>query len=354
MDTWMTSSITPLINCHWQEEGSTELMEKIYPMTLRVQAFEIIRTWLFYTIVKSHFHTNSLPWQKAMISGWGLDSKGKKISKSSGNSADAEVLIDRYSADALRFWASDSDLGHDHRFREEELQAGRRLVIKLTNAARFASRYLSDYAPEDPMDTHLEDSDRWILMKLNSALKEYHASFQGFEYSKARRVTDKLFWSVFCDNYLEFIKHRLNRAEPDESSRAAQATLYKVLLALTQMYAPFVPFVAEEAYQSLFASKEGCLSVHISRLPAYQEELSLEISDSFETSLDAVVLIRKYRSQTGLSFKTQIATVWFEAENGAAIDTEFVATIMNVGEILPKSVEDPTVSSNKLKLHIAG
>lgn len=353
MDTWMTSSITPLINCHWQEEGSAELMNKIYPMTLRVQAFEIIRTWLFYTIVKSHFHTGSLPWQKAMISGWGLDSKGKKISKSSGNSANAEVLIDRYSADALRFWASDSELGHDHRFREEELQAGRRLVIKLTNAARFASKYLSDYTPEDPMNTRLEDSDKWILMRLNDTLKEYHSILQGFEYSKARRAVDKLFWSVFCDNYLEFIKHRLNRTDPDEGSRAALATLYKVLLAIIQMYAPFVPFVAEEAYQSLFANREGCLSVHTSRSPVYQEGLNLEISGNFEGSLDAVALIRKYRSQTGLSFRTQIATVWFETESGTAIDTEFVATTMNVGEILPRSVDEPTVSSNKLKLHIA-
>lgn len=353
MDTWMTSSITPLINCHWQKKGSENLKERIYPMSLRVQAFEIIRTWLFYTIVKSHFHTDSLPWEKAMISGWGLDNNGKKISKSSGNSADAEVLIDRYSADALRFWASDSELGSDHRFREEELQAGRRLAIKLINAGKFASTYLSDYTPEDPLNTQLEDSDKWILKKLNDTLKEYHFSFQTFEYSKARRTTDKLFWNAFCDNYLEFIKYRLNRIDQEESARAAKATLYKVLLSVNQMYAPFIPFVAEEVYQTLFTNKEGCVSVHISRLPEYQENLDFEIESGFEDNLEVVSLIRKYRSQTGISFKTQIGSVKFDSEAGTIINTKFLATIMNVGEFISEKVDEPTVSGEKIKLRIA-
>ncbi|MFH1328935.1 MAG: valine--tRNA ligase, partial [Candidatus Bathyarchaeota archaeon] len=143
MDTWMTSSLTPLINAKWGEKYN--LMDKIYPMSLRVQGFEIIRTWLFYTIVKSHFHTSSLPWNAVMISGWGLDSKGRKMSKSKGNFVTSEEMIEKYSADALRFWSCGANLGMNLRFTEDDVKAGQKLLTKIWNVTRFILMNLTGY-----------------------------------------------------------------------------------------------------------------------------------------------------------------------------------------------------------------
>lgn len=330
MDTWMTSSLTPLINTHWQEDGEGSLMQRIYPMSLRVQAFEIIRTWLFYTVVKSHFHTGSLPWKAAMISGWGLDQSGKKISKSSGTSSDAEDLITRFSADAIRFWASDSELGSNHRFSEEEVKKGNRLVTKLLNASRFAQMYTEKRQVRKPLECTLHTSDQWILRRLKIAITEYDRHFSSFEYSKARRAVDTLFWSDFCDNYLEFIKPRLRSPDDNELKQAAIATLHHCLLAIVKMYAPFVPFVTEEIYQQSFASTEGVESIHGTSLPTVEVWMQeIQPDESFDLILEIVGRIRKYRSDKSMSFKTPVEMVKIKPKKGG-IDLDFIAQIMNV------------------------
>jgi len=292
-------------------------------MSLRVQAFEIIRTWLFYTVVKSHFHTDSLPWKSAMISGWGLDQNGKKISKSSGTSADAEDLINRFSADAVRFWASDSELGSNHRFSEEELKNGSRLITKLVNATRLAQMHLANYQVRKPASCTLHASDLWILSSLKKTIIEYDHHFSSFEYSKARKVLDSLFWSDFCDNYLEFIKPRLRSSDNDEPRQATLATLYYCLLAIVKMYAPFVPFVTEEIYQQLFAVTDGAQSIHITSLPTIDDLLeSGNHDDSFDLVLEIVGKIRKYRSGKSMSFRAPIDSMIVETKKGD-IDLEF-------------------------------
>lgn len=333
MDTWMTSSLTPLINAHWGEPGHEKLLAQIYPMSLRVQAFEIIRTWLFYTLVKGEYHTGSLPWETVMISGWGLDKHGKKISKSSGVAADAEAIIDRHSADALRYWASSAELGSNHRFKEEELKTGRRLVIKLENAAKFVGRYLGEFANlrTNPATCELAPSDIWVLKQLQEALKEYHKHFEVFDYFKARKALDAFFWNVFCDNYLEFVKHRLKDNGPQQDRQAALATLEYCMRVVTHMYAPYIPFATEEIYQNLFVNGESWTSVHTELMPLPEIWIDALCEDkTFAETLLVVDQIRKYRSAQQIGFGTPIARVTID---GPMVDQAFLKAALNVIEI---------------------
>lgn len=353
MDTWMTSSLTPLINCHWKGPAEKNLMARLYPMTLRVQAFEIIRTWLFYTMVKSHFHTDSLPWQKVMISGWGLDAHGKKISKSHGSATDAEAIIEKHSADALRYWAASADLGSDHRFREDDLRIGKRLVTKLWNAAQFTAGHIQDYHPETLSSVSLESSDTWILHCLNETVRKYHDHFRTFEYSKARKKIDEFFWDCFCSNYIEFTKHRLYSTEAarTDSKKAARTTLYHTLSAVIKLYAPFLPFITEEIYALCFAEKDKSASIHTSLLPQYRPDLSKpEIAACLEKTIEAVNLIRKHRSIKGPSIKTPIDSVTIETEEPGSVDLVLVSNVMNVRKINFGRIDLPTVSSDTTKL----
>src|SRR5262245_27663869 len=216
MDTWMTSSLTPQINANWAHSPDRVAGAPL-PMTLRVQAFEIIRTWLFYTLVKAHLHDDALPWNDVMISGWGLNENGKKFSKrdleakkeGEYNKYDPEDVIDKYGADALRFWAAGSHLGHDLRYHEEDVKAGRKLVLKLWNITRLVEQYAPDFSPARsvPLDERTAE-DRWIVSRLEHVLPVVARGFDTYDYAVAREALDAFFWTEFCDDYVELIKDR--------------------------------------------------------------------------------------------------------------------------------------------------
>lgn len=272
MDTWMTSSLTPLINARWAYDDKA-LMKQVYPQSTHVQAFEIIRTWLFYTIVKSHFHTNSLPWHDVMISGWGLDANGKKMSKRLGNFVEPMPVIENYSADALRYWAAGSTLGSDLRYHEDNVADGKRLMTKLWNATRFASTYLFDENGAPLLLSRGESTllDRWIVSRLMSTVKAATASLDKYDYSHALDATERFFFAEFCDNYLEIIKQRLWKPDrfPQAQVEAARFTLYSVLLNVLKLFAPFIPYITEELYRIVFCPFGGPASIHISEWPIY-------------------------------------------------------------------------------------
>ncbi|HAN30218.1 MAG TPA: valine--tRNA ligase, partial [Myxococcales bacterium] len=202
MDTWMTSSLTPLINANWafwdkdapHDGQDVQPRPEIYPMGVRVQAFEIIRTWLFYTVAKSHMHNNLLPWRDVMISGWGLDKKGKKMSKRLGNFVDPKGVVEKYSADSLRYWAAGATLGQDLRYLEDDVRGGKRLLTKLWNSTRFALISIGDYEPNTMATSTPTAADRWIRARIRQTAIEATAHFEGYEYSKALRATEQLFW----------------------------------------------------------------------------------------------------------------------------------------------------------------
>ncbi len=296
LDTWMTSSVSPLINSNWAGTPGRIGDGRLYPMTVRVQAFEIIRTWLFYTLVKSHLHTNSLPWQNVMISGWGLNENGKKISKrdleqytdaNGYNRYDPYAVVQKFGADAVRYWAAGGSLGHDLRYNEKDVQIGRKLVVKLWNAARFADLQMGSYDPAKDFVPFAERTpeDRWLLAELNKVLPVARKAFENYSYHEAREATDSFFWSIFCDDYLELIKDRFWTPEnySEQTRASARSTLFESLRIVLGLYAPFLPFVSEYLYQQFYKGHEvdqvTAGSLHVSAWPEERAEWRVTVPE---------------------------------------------------------------------------
>jgi valyl-tRNA synthetase len=326
MDTWMTSSMTPLINARWAYDDS-RLMDRIYPQSLRVQAFEIIRTWLFYTAVKSHFHTNTLPWNDVMISGWGLDPKGKKMSKRAGNFIEPMAVIKKYSADALRYWSANSTLGSNRRYNEREVADGKKLMTKLWNASRFVSNYLFEkngnpYPLSRGKPTLV---DRWIISRYMSAVNNATGYFERYEYSHALESSIRFFFTEFCDNYLEIIKERFwnpDQFQP-EQIEAARFTLYSVLFGILRLFAPFIPYITEELYQIIFRDTfEKASSIHVSEWPPYDPSLiDTEAEASGKLLIDILTGVRRWKTsqQVHPTFPLQEMMISTDPESAARI-----------------------------------
>jgi valyl-tRNA synthetase len=305
MDTWATSSMTPQIVGRFLEDN--EFHNMVYPMSLRPQAHEIIRTWAFYTMVKSQHHFNVVPWRAAAISGWALAPRGsEKISKSRGGGPSTpEEMIERYSADAVRYWAASTGLGKDTIISEKKIQAGAKLVTKLWNVARFSEPLLKDYDPQSTQPP-LSPIDRWILSRTQSTIHLATQAFQNYDYATAKSTIEAYFWRDLADNYLELAKGRLygQRGATREGARYA---LYQALLVTIKLFAPIMPHVTEEIYQKLFASHEGVMSLHRSHWPegdpSWEDEFAEKVG---ETIVEAVTTVRRYKSERHLALATEI------------------------------------------------
>ena len=274
----MTSSITPQI-------AASLVNNKIkLPYSLRPQAHDIIRTWAFYTIFKSLFHENKIPWKNAMVSGF-VTLGGEKMAKSKGNVIAPQEVIEKHCADALRFLAASSKLGEDLDYQEQDLLAGKKFLTKLFNASKFVFMNLADYDGEKPKK--LEKIDELFLNKLNSIVKTATESFENYEYSRAKLEIEKFFWQDFCDNYLEIVKKRVYN-EKGNRKISAQYALHKALLTLIKLFAPIMPFITEEIYQKYFKKTEKDKSVHISEWPEAEKEKGFEEFDLFTDILSKI------------------------------------------------------------------
>ncbi len=262
LDTWFTSSLTPLIATNLVEDVS--LRKKIFPMSLRPQSHDIISFWLFNTLVKSNLHFGKNAWKETVISGFVLDSKGQKMSKSKGNVVEPREVIRQYGADVLRYWAANSKLGEDIRYQEKDLVTGKKFVNKLINASKFVFSNLEDYDYKKPKK--LEKMDEIFLSKMNELIKSATESFDNYEYSKVKLDVESFFWKNFCDNYLEIVKNRIYNSSGDKK-KSAQYALYQTLLSIIKMFAPITPFITEELYQTYFRKTEKEKSIHISSWP---------------------------------------------------------------------------------------
>jgi valyl-tRNA synthetase len=237
MDTWATSSLSPQIASRWEEDP--DLCARVFPMDLRPQAHEIIRTWLFSTVVRAHFEHGSLPWSEALISGWVLDPERKKMSKSRGNAITPIALLERYGPDAVRYWAARGRFGTDTAFDEGQMKVGRRLATKIINASRFVLTvpHLQGNVSE-PLDIAM-------LGGLANLVEEATKAFEGYDYARALERTEAFFWS-WCDDYLELAKDRAYAGgQPGASATTALRTALSVLL---RLFAPALPFVTEEVW----------------------------------------------------------------------------------------------------------
>jgi len=313
MDTWATSSLTPQIVGRWLAEP--ELYERIFPMSLRPQAHEIIRTWAFYTITKSRHHYGALPWKEVAISGWGLAPEGTgKISKSRGGGPIAPMaMIERYSADAVRYWAASTSFGKDSVISEEKIQAGTKLVTKLWNVAQFSQRFLGSpetrFLGENGFLQHptLSLADRWILSRTQRLIRRVTDLFRDYEYATAKSETEAFFWKDLADNYLEMAKLRLYEGSP-EAAEGARHTLYHILLTVLKLFAPILPYVTEEIYQHLFTQSEGKKSIHLSSWPAPDEALEDDWIESVGQALiEAITAVRRYKTEHSLALGAELA-----------------------------------------------
>jgi valyl-tRNA synthetase len=239
MDTWATSSLTPQIAGRAGEDE--ELFGKAFPMDVRPQAHDIIRTWLFSTILRSHLDYDVLPWRNATISGWVLDPDRKKMSKSKGNVVTPMHLLEEHGADAVRYWAVSGRPGTDTAFDAQQMKVGRRLAVKLLNASKFA---LAELPPQGRSLTH--PLDRALIMRLARVVSEATDSFEDYDYARALERAESFFW-WYCDFYLELVKGRRYDADPEVSASVSLA-LRLSLSVFQRLFAPFLPFVCEEVW----------------------------------------------------------------------------------------------------------
>jgi valyl-tRNA synthetase len=298
MDTWATSSISPQIAGGWEEDP--DLFERVFPMDLRPQAHDIIRTWLFYTVLRAELEHGTLPWTNAAISGFVLDPDRKKMSKSKGNVVTPVEIFERHSADAVRYWAANARLGFDAAFDEQQIRVGRRLAIKILNASRFAlSLEGRDGEVADPLD-------RSMLRKLAETVADATDAFEDYEHARAIELVERFFWG-FTDDYLELVKSRAYGTHGPEAAGSAIAALRLALDVLLRSFAPFLPYVTEEVWSWW---RDG--SVHRSRWPT-PEELDVPSAGGdpivYEVAAWVLGVVRKAKALAKRSLRTEASRV---------------------------------------------
>jgi valyl-tRNA synthetase len=243
MDTWATSSLTPQIATGWRTDE--DLHDRTFPMDMRPQAHDIIRTWLFSTVVRAHFDADCVPWRNCALSGWILDPDRKKMAKSKGNVVVPIDLLDQHGADAVRYWAAGGRPGTDKAFDDGQMKIGRRLAIKILNATRFVLGFGDDVTVDPVLIT--DPLDRSMLDDLADLVDEATTAFDAFDYSRALERTEMFFWS-FTDDHVELVKARAYGEFGDERARSARSALLMALSTLQRLFAPFLPFVTEEVW----------------------------------------------------------------------------------------------------------
>ena len=316
LDTWATSSLTPQLAGGWISDP--EKYAKVFPFSLRPQGQDIIRTWLFSTLLRSFQEENKLPWSDAALSGWILDPDRKKMSKSKGNVVVPNDLLDEHGSDAVRYWAAAARLGTDAAFDVGQMKVGRRLAIKVLNAAKFVLSF--ELASEKVVVS--EAIDKSMLAALEEVVTGATKAFESFDHTKALELTESFFWN-FTDDYLELVKERAYGQNTDPAAQASAVCALRIaLLAITKLLAPFIPFATEESWSWW---QEG--SVHRSNWPEPQELAGfIENQDSAMLLLasQALIGIRKSKSDEKLSMKAEIQSLTIAA---GALDIESLKKI---------------------------
>ncbi len=294
LDTWMDSSITPLVLCGWPD-----LRE--YPTHLRPQGHDIIRTWAFYTILRSIALVDEIPWHEIVINGMVFGEDGRKMSKSLGNVIVPEEVVEKFGADALRQWAASGVIGEDVIFTWKDVVAASRFQQKFWSIARFTLMHISDYKPRESDAEYMRDADRWILSKLNRLIAEVREYMDAYRFDEAMKAIRTFTWYEYADNYLEIVKNRLY-AGSDEERKGAKFVLHYALNVLTRLIAPITPFLAEECWSKF---NEG--SVHLQRYPEPDESMIDEEAERRGEEIKRIVAaIRKFKHDRGLALNAPL------------------------------------------------
>ncbi len=335
MDTWATSSLTPQIAGGWLEDD--DLFARVFPMDLRPQAHDIIRTWLFSTVLRTHMERACLPWTHAAISGWVLDPDRKKMSKSKGNVVTPKALLDEHGSDGVRYWAACARPGTDTSFDPAQMKVGRRLAIKLLNASRFA------LLQAEPVGAITEPLDRGMLTTLARLVEDATEQLEQYDYARVLERTERFFWS-FCDDYLELVKSRRYGDFTPEGAASANSAMRVALATLLRLFAPYLPFVTEEVWSWW---QPG--SVHRATWPTPAEVTrdiggqDLDATGVLEQTQAALAEVRRIRAQEKRGGKAVIASAVLPAAWARLAQRDFSAAL-HIQQLTFADVPEPQLT----------
>ena len=299
-DTWMDSSISPLYNAFWERDS--ELFDMLYPMSLRPQAHDIIRTWAFYTVLRCLLITGEPPFDEIMMGGFILSPDGRPMHTSLGNVIDPLEILEEEGADSLRYYAAKCKLGEDNPFRPKDLVRGKRLMKKLWNAMQFVGTALEKHGRGGERNpASFIDVDRWMLSRFSQVVEECTSYMDEFDYADAIRTVEHFLWHEFADHYIEMVKHRVY----DESDSDALHVLYTIGLGVTKLLAPFLPHLCEEIYHRHFRQFDGSESIHISAWP--EPVLRDEAAEQHgELVKEVISSLRDWKSSQGIALNAPV------------------------------------------------
>jgi valyl-tRNA synthetase len=297
-DTWMDSSGSALYNTYWERDP--ELHKKLFPMTLRPQSHDIIRTWAFYSILRTEQIEQSIPWKNIMIHGFIMAPDGTPMHTSAGNVIDPVPILKKYGADALRYYAATCSLGIDHAFREKDVVRGKKICIKVYNLGQFVSRYFEGMteAPKEPGD--LRTADKWILGRLAQTVKNVTDCFEVYQFDKAMKYVEEFIWHVFADDYVEMVKGR--------DDAAVKYTLYKVFLDSIKLLAPFMPHITEDVYQNVYQKFDGAVSVHVTSWPV-PGRIDEEAVRAGDAAAECIAAVRAWKAERKINVNAEISAL---------------------------------------------
>ncbi len=376
-DTWMTSSISPQLSMWGISENMNCDKERFeildIPFDLRTQGHDIIRTWAFCTLVKSYYHENKIPWKDIFVNGFCLAADGTKMSKSKGNGVDPLKVIDEFGADAVRYWALNSQLGTDTNYSVDMIKIGQKLITKLYNSAKFVEmnfKNLTDeiYTAKEDIENNLifESMDKWLISKMKSTIEKTTQSFKKYDYSKALETAEKFFWDDFCDNYLEIVKVRCYGASGfkyenleltekeiekiNKSQQSAIRTIYYVFNAILKLFSPFMPSITEEIYSIIYENEFNDKKSISARgnwpnIKDFTENSELEIQGNI--ALDIIAEVRKYKSEKQISIKEKLECIYVNGNYG--FDKGIIEDLKNVCNVKYILFNKDEINNNNYK-----
>ena len=336
LDTWATSSLTPLINAGWDWDDEAEAFTmdhpELYRFDLRPQGHDIISFWLFHTLVKCYEHTGEVPFEETMINGHVLDENREKMSKSVGNVVEPEAVLEEFPVDATRYWAAGTAVGDDFPFKEKDLRAGEKLIRKLWNASKLVESLAPETYPDEPDDGELRELDRWLLAELDDRVERITALFENRAFSKARDELRSFFWNTFCDDYLEIVKQR-----DDDAAAYTLRTAHRRFL---KLFAPLLAHVTEDLWNDMYAVDPSD-SIHLTDWP---EPMGLEADHEAGAAATSVVgVLRKYKSENQLPLNAKLDAVEVYADvRGFEAD---ITGVMHVADLTVHPDEDVPVET---------